>query len=70
MWGIVKDKVYQTLYLSLKKLKRRMTSAIRSVTTQTVENLWKNAEDHQNTIVRGNGGHIEHVQRYAKTLDS
>ena len=61
LWGYVKDKVYSTRVPNVTQLKRRITSAIRSVHAEVLENVWKNLDERLNEVVRQNGGHIEHL---------
>lgn len=61
LWGYVKDKVYSTRVPNVTQLKRRITSAIRSVHAEVLQNVWKNLDERLNEVVRQNGGHIEHL---------
>lgn len=55
----MKENIYHTSCFKLTKLKRRMASAICSITIDTPQNAWKNAQDRANAIVRKNEGHLE-----------
>ena len=59
LWGYVKDKVFRTPVQNVTQLKRRITQAIRSVTQEMLQNVWRNLENRLNAIIRENGRHIE-----------
>lgn len=52
LWGFLKNKVFHTTWSNLTQLKRRTKSAIRSVTANTLQKVWRNAHDCLNAIVR------------------
>ena len=61
LWGYVKDRVFRTRVTSITNLKRRITTAIRTIDTDILENVWNNLNERLNTIIRQNGSHIEHL---------
>lgn len=61
LWGFVKDKVFETSVSNITQLKRRITTAIRSVTQEMLNNVWRNLENRFHAIIRESGGHIEHL---------
>lgn len=69
-WGFAKQNVYHTSCGNSTQLKGRITSAIHSITTDALQNVGKNAQEHLNSVVRKNRGHIEQPKRYKKTFDS
>lgn len=61
LWGYVKDKVYVTPCPNLTQLKRRITTAIRSVSVEMLLKVWENSQARLSTVIRENGGHFEHL---------
>lgn len=57
----VKDEGYQTHVPYLAQLKRRITSAVRSVDADLVQNMWNNSQARPQTVIRVNGGRFEHI---------
>lgn len=57
----MKDRVYRTRVTSITNLKRRITTAIREIQTDILKNVWNNLNERLNTVIRQNGGHIEHL---------
>jgi hypothetical protein len=51
MWGYVKDIIYKTPVTSLDKLKLRFDAAIKTVTPQMLEYIWKKIEYRLNSYV-------------------
>ncbi len=56
----VKDREFKTPVNNLTQLKRRITRAIRSITQEFIDRVWKNLENRLYAIIRENGGHLEH----------
>ena len=59
LWGYVKDEVYRTRCPNLTQLKRRITSTIRNIPTDMLQNVWQNMQNRFSAVLRENGGHIE-----------
>ncbi len=56
----VKNTVFKNPVNNVTQLKRRITGAIRSTTQEMINRTWKNLKKRLDSIIRENGGHIEH----------
>ena len=61
VWRYVKDRVVKTPVNNLSLLKGRIMRAIKSRTLEMIDRVRKNLENCLYTIIRENGGHIEHL---------
>ncbi len=57
----MKSIVYTSPITSIKELKSRITSAIRSIDGNMLRNVWENTKTRFHYIVTTRGSHIEHL---------
>ena len=53
-----KPTVYRTRCPNLTQLKRKITSTIRNIPTDMLQNVWQNMQNRFSAVLRENGGHI------------
>lgn len=68
-WWYVNDDVYQTPCSNLTKLKRRITSFIWSVDSETYKNVWTSAQELPSTVFRINAGQFWRHVKLIKNFD-
>ena len=61
LWGYIKSKVYETPVGSIEQLKRRIRRVVRSIDTETLQNVWKNLKFRLDYTIHVNGQRIEHL---------
>ncbi|GBO29186.1 hypothetical protein AVEN_124673-1 [Araneus ventricosus] len=59
LWSFVKNIVYKTSVPSLDELKRRIVTAIENVTSQMLENTWREIEFHLDVLRATKGSHVQ-----------
>ena len=59
LWGYVKDKVYSTPVADAETLKERITAALATVTTEMLENTWREIEFRLDVLRATRGAHVE-----------
>ncbi|GBN39196.1 hypothetical protein AVEN_62234-1 [Araneus ventricosus] len=59
LWGFVKNIVYKTPVPSLDELKRRIVTAIQNVTSQMLENTWREIEFRLDVLRATKGSHVQ-----------
>ena len=59
LWGYVKDKVYSTPVADVETLKERITAALATVTTDILENTWREIEFRLDVLRATKGAHVE-----------
>ena len=61
LWGHVKDMVYRTPCRNVTQLKRRITTAVRTISGEVLGNVWRNLKERLNAVIREDGGHVENL---------
>lgn len=62
LWGHVKNSVYVPhVPTNLEELRSRITASIRSVTSEMLQNVWREFDYRLDVVRAAQGGHIEHL---------
>ena len=67
-WGYVKERVFHEPVDNIDELKRRITTAIRSVNNQMLINTWGQLHHRLRWLTRNRGGHIEVYRQRHKNM--
>ena len=59
LWGYIKNIVYAEKIRNIQQLQERITSAIETITRDTIQKTWQEIEFHLDVSRATNGAHIE-----------